>query len=149
MNELMWSVEPDPVSSPAMMTRTQWTRGDAKKWGGNWGLRDANISIQHDLYRALESPTGISGRGDMTSREKLFLQPLPERTRRGKVAIENEIQKIFKAYARPTDSFGLGAQGAVESWYVSSYTTYSVTYSQTSVIKYFFKLQLLDAACSV
>ena len=148
MNELMWSVEPDPVSSPAMMTGTQWTRGDAKKWGGNWGLRDANISIQHDLYRALESPTGISGRGDMTSREKLFLQPLPERRNRGKMAIENEIQKIFKAYARPTDSFGLVAQSAVEVGYVS-YTTYSVSYSQTSVIKYFFKLQLLDTASNV
>ena len=84
----------------------------------------------------------------MTSREKLFLQPLPERRNRGKMAIENEIQKIFKAYARPTDSFGLVAQSAVEVGYVS-YTTYSVSYSQTSVIKYFFKLQLLDTASNV
>jgi len=89
-----------------MMTGAQWTRGTAKVWGGNWGLRDANLSLQHEAYSALASPTGGSRRTGLSLQERdKLLQPLPEPRNRGNLAIEAELQKIFKAYARPTNLF--------------------------------------------
>lgn len=67
--------------------------------------RDANLSIQHDAYRVLESPSGASGKVGPTTEENKFLQPSPEIPKRGQKAIDNDMKKIFRAYARPTSLF--------------------------------------------
>ena len=105
LDAIIQSTEPDPRSSPGLMTSTQWARGSANKWGGNWGLRDSNISVQHSAYRLLESPTGMVGKGDATARDKKLLRPVPDLQDRGQAVIEKELRKIFQAYARPTNSF--------------------------------------------
>jgi len=105
LDRLIQSVEPAPKLNRDMMTSTEFTRGTAKIWGGNWGLRDANLTLQHDAFRVLESPTCGTGRSRQTLRSKKLLQPLPEIQRRGQAAIEQELHHIFNAYARPTDLF--------------------------------------------
>ena len=105
VDNIVRSVEPALDSNARLMTSTQWTRGTARVWGGNWGLRDANLTIQHEAYRILESPTGGAGKLGKTAREKSLLQPLPEVKHRGEKAVEHEVRKIFQAYARPSDLF--------------------------------------------
>ena len=122
LDSLIHALEPAPGSNEAMMTGAQWTRGTAKIWGGNWGLRDSNLSMQHDAYRALSSPTGGAGLRGASVREQKLLRPLPEPQNRGEMAIEEELKKIFKAYARPTNLFpsshaDLADGGGKHDWY--------------------------------
>ena len=133
LNALIQSLEPAPGSNTnvSMMTNAQWTRGTAKIWGGNWGLRDCNVTIQHDVYRLLESPSGGQSNIGMTAREKRMLQPLPEVHKRGDKAIENELKKVFKAYARPTGLFPDAGSNVHEGRYVTKPILCAVRKSET------------------
>ena len=118
VENLVESVEPAPGSNAGLMTSTQYTRGTAKFWGGNWGLRDANLTIQHEAYRILESPSGEAGKLGKTAREKSLLYPLPEVKHRGDKAVEQELRKIFHAYARRSDLFPSSNNALKDSEYV-------------------------------
>lgn len=122
LESLIHALDPAPGSNEAMMTGAHWMRGTAKVWGGNWGLRDANLSMQHEAYRALSSPTGGTGAGIPSMREQKLLCPLPEFQQRGEHAIEEELQKVFRAYARPTNLFPSSSANTVDGsgkhdWY--------------------------------
>jgi hypothetical protein len=113
------TTEPAPGSNAGLMTSTHYTRGTALPlWGGNWGLRDANLTIQHEAYRILASPSGGAGKLGKTAREKNLLYPLPEVKHRGDKAVEQELRKIFHAYARRSDLFPSSNNALKDSEYV-------------------------------
>ena len=118
VDNLVESVEPALGSSAGLMTSTQFTRGTARIWGGNWGLRDANLTIQHEAYRILASPSGGAGKLGKTERERSLLYPLPEVKHRGDKAVEQELRKIFHAYARRSDLFPSSNNALNDSEYV-------------------------------